>query len=75
MKSDNFSEQILTDSIEAVTDRVISSVKESNDMFASVLQGVDDPWDIAIVELWRREVSRSAGKNIKELNDSGKLFG
>ena len=44
-------------------------------MFASVLQGVDDPWDIAIVELWRREVSRSAGKNIKELNDSGKLFG
>ena len=75
LKSDNFSEQILTDSIEAVTDRVISSVKESNDMFASVLQGVDDPWDIAIVELWRREVSRSAGKNIKELNDSGKLFG
>jgi len=40
-----------------------------------VLQGVDDPWDVALVELWRREVERSAGMNIKELNDSGKLFG
>lgn len=75
LKSDNFSEQILTDSVEAVTDRVKNVVIESNDKFAAVLQGVDDPWDIAIIELWRREVVRSAGKNIKELNDSGKLFG
>jgi len=35
---------------------------------------VDNPWDVALVELWRREVVRSAGKNLKELNDSGKLF-
>jgi hypothetical protein len=26
------------------------------------------------VELWRREVERSAGKNIRELGEKGKLF-
>ncbi len=75
LKSDRFSEQIVTDSLEAVTARVKEEVLSTNDKFAAVLQGVDEPWDIALVELWRREVVRSARKNIKELQDSGKLFG
>ena len=75
LKSDNFSEQIVTESIDAVTERVKAAVEETNDKFAAVLQGEDEPWDVALVELWRREVSRSASKNIRELNDSGKLFG
>ncbi len=75
LKSDNFSEQIVTDSLSAVTERVKAEVIAGGDKFAAVLQGVDEPWDVALVELWRREVSKSAGKNIKELNDSGLLFG
>ena len=74
LKSDNFSEQIVTDSLSAVTERVKAAVKASNDSFAAVLQGVDDPWDVALVVLWRHEVERSAGRNIKELNEKGKLF-
>ncbi len=75
LKSDRFSEQIVTDSLAAVTERVKEEVLATNDKFAAVLQGVDEPWDVALVELWRREVERSAGKNIKELHDSGRLFG
>ena len=74
LKSDNFSEQVVTDSLPAVVERVKSAVRESNDKFAAVLQGVDEPWDIALVELWRREVNRSANKNIRELSERGKLF-
>ena len=74
LKSDNFSEQVVTDSIAAVTERVKAEVVRTNDKFSAVLQGVDDPWDIALVELWRREVDRSAKKNIRELSESGKLF-
>ncbi len=74
LKSDNFSEQIVTDSLSAVTERVKAAVSESGDKFAAVLQGVDEPWDVALVELWRREVARSAGKNIEELHAKGKLF-
>lgn len=74
LKTDNFSEQVVTDSLAAVTERVKSEVIASRDGFAAVLQGLDDPWDVAIVELWRREVERSAGRNIRELGESGKLF-
>ena len=74
LKTDHFSEQIVTDSLAAVTERVKAEVIASRDSFAAVLQGVDDPWDVALVELWRREVERSAGKNIRELGEKGKLF-
>ena len=74
LKSDNFSEQIVTDSLAAVTERVKAAVVASGDASSAVLQGVDEPWDVALVELWGREVGRSAGKNIKELNESGQLF-
>ena len=74
LKSDNFSEQIVTDSMAAVTERVKAEVIATNDKFAAVLQGQDEPWDVALVELWRREVERSAGRNIRELEEKGKLF-
>ena len=74
LKSDKFSEEVVTDSLSAVTERVKAAVIASNDKFAAVLQGVDEPWDVAIVELWRREVARSAGNNLRELNEKGKLF-
>ena len=74
LKSDNFSEQILTDSLAAVTERVKAEVIAADDDFAAVLQGEDEPWEVALIELWRRQVNRSAGMNLKELNDKGKLF-
>ncbi len=73
LKSDNFSEQIVTDSLSAVTERVKAAVIESNDSFAAVIQGVDEPWDVALVELWLREINRSARHNIKELDEMGRL--
>ena len=73
LKSDNFSEQIVTDRLSVVTERVKTAVLESGDKFAAVIQCVDEPWDVALVELWLREVSRSAGDNISELQKSGKL--
>ena len=74
LKSDNFSEQIVTDRLSVVTERVKSEVIASNDMFAAVVQCVDEPWDVALVELWLREVNRSARRNIDDLQKSGKLF-
>ena len=74
LKSDKFSEQIVTDRLSVVTERVKDEVIASNDKFAAVVQCVDEPWDVALVELWLREVNRSAKDNIDELQKSGKLF-
>ena len=74
LKTDNFSEQIVTDSLAVVTERVKAAVRDSGDRFAAVVQGVDEPWDVALVELWRQEVERSAETNIDELQKKGRLF-
>ena len=74
LKSDKFSEQIVTDRLSVVTERVKDEVIASNDKFAAVVQCVDEPWDVALVELWLREVNRSAKGNIDELQKNGKLF-
>ncbi len=74
LKSDNFSEQIVTDRLSVVTARVMQEVVDSGDKFAAVIQCVDEPWDVALVELWLREINRSAKGNIDELQKSGKLF-
>ena len=74
LKSDNFSEQIVTDRLSVVTERVKAEVLASNDRFAAVVQNVDEPWDVALVELWLREVNRSARHNIRELDERGELF-
>ncbi len=75
LKSDNFSEQIITEKLSTVAERVKASVIASNDKFAAVIQGVDEPWDVALVELWIREVRRSAKTNIEELTKKGILNG
>ena len=75
LKSDNFSEQIVTDRISAVTERVKAEVIASRDVFAAVIQGVDEPWDVALIELGLREIRRSAGTNIRELDEKGLLYG
>ena len=75
LKSDNFSEQIVTDRVPSVVERVKRAVRASNDPFTAVILGVDEPWDVALVELWLREIRRSAGENIRELDEKGLLYG
>jgi hypothetical protein len=74
LKSDNYTEYVVTDNISAVAERVKNEVMATDDGFSAVIQGVDEPWDVALVELWLREVKRSAGRNISDLQKSGDLF-
>lgn len=61
-----FSEQVVTDSMEAVTARVVADVVESNDAFAAVVQGVDDPWDVSLVHLFLMHARASVPVNVRE---------
>lgn len=74
IKADNYTEYVLTDNLAAVSERVKNEVVASGDGFSAVIQGVDEPWDVALVELWMREVRRSAQGNIRDLARSGGLF-
>ena len=46
LSQEAFSEQVVSDSLTAVTERVEGEVKRSEDPFSVVIKGVDDPWDV-----------------------------
>jgi hypothetical protein len=69
LKQEAFSEQVLTDSLEAVLERVKQGAAGKNDPFAAVVKGVDEPWDVCLVRLFWAVIQNSAQANIRELRE------
>ncbi|MGN0847942.1 MAG: hypothetical protein ACI4RA_11265 [Kiritimatiellia bacterium] len=70
LSQEAFSEQVLTDSLEAVTARVVADVVGTNDAFAAVIQGVDDPWDVSLIHFFCLHVNVSAPFNVREFEEA-----
>ncbi|MFO7937473.1 MAG: hypothetical protein R6V06_07695 [Kiritimatiellia bacterium] len=69
LKKEAYNEQIITDSMDAVLERVSEDVKDHNDPFTAVVKGVDEPWDVCLVKLFWKVIESSAGSNIRELHE------
>jgi hypothetical protein len=69
LKQEAFSEQVLTETPEAVLERVKADVAGKQDPFAAVVKGVDDPWDVCLVRLFWAVIQNSAQANIRELHE------
>ena len=65
LRQEAFSEQVVTDSLEAVTGRVVKEVEDAKDDFAAVIQGVDAPWDVSLVHFFWLHVNASAPINVR----------
>jgi len=66
LRQEAFSEQVVTDSLEAVTERVVKEVEDAKDDFAAVILGVDEPWDVSLVHFFWLHVNASAPVNVRE---------
>jgi len=66
LRQEAFSEQVVTDSLDAVLARVVEEAKASDDPFSAVIKGVDDPWDVCLVKFFWLEATSSAPYNIRE---------
>lgn len=69
LKKESFSEQIITDSLEAVMERIKTDINSRKDPFAALIKGVDEPWDVCLVKLFWKVIESSAGNNIRELHE------
>lgn len=69
LKQEAFSEQVVSDSVDAVLARVQSDNAVKEDPFSAVVQGVDDPWDVCLVRLFWTVIRNSASANIREMNE------
>lgn len=69
LSQESFSEQVITDSVQAVTDRVLADVAVSGDPFVAVILGVDEPWDVSLIHFFWLHVNASAPVNVRELEE------
>mgnify|MGYP001560063159 CR=1 FL=1 len=67
LKQEAFSEEVVSDNIKAVTERVQNTVKASKDPFSAVLVGVDKPWDVCLVKLFHEIVQKSGAANVMDI--------
>ena len=67
LKQETFSEQVITDSLDAVLERVKKDVAGRQDPFSAVVKGVDTPWDVCLIRLFWQVIQNSAQTNFREM--------
>lgn len=60
-------EEIVTDNIDAVVERVQDAVARKDDPLAAVLVGVDTPWEVCLVKMMVDVTSQSFPGNLREM--------
>lgn len=73
LKQEAYSEQVVTDRLEAVTERVVREVNERNEPFDVVLEGVDEPWDVCLMKFFWLQIKASAPVNVNEFRKHGMM--
>ncbi len=73
LKQEAYSEQVVTDRLEAVTERVVREVNEKNEPFDVVIEGVDEPWDVCLMKFFWLQMQASAPVNVNEFRKHGMM--
>lgn len=73
IKKGECSEQVLTDNVVAVTEKVKAEVKGRNDPFSAVVRGVDDPWEVCLLKLMIEVMRTSMPGNMTDLRSRNLL--
>lgn len=68
LKQQSINEHTVSDTLQAVTERVTEEVKASGDPMGAVVIGVDDPWDVCLIKLVWEVIHKSVGPNINEMH-------
>jgi hypothetical protein len=67
IKKEEISEETVTDTLEAVVDRVAQAVRRRDDPFSAVLVGVDSPWEVCLLKMMVDVIGQSLPGNVREL--------
>jgi hypothetical protein len=67
IKNEANSEQIITDDLAAVTERVKTDQTARNKPYSAVLVGVDEPWEVCLLKLLVELVQQSGPHHAREL--------
>lgn len=72
-KKSEVREDLVHDSLEAVRDRVLESVRDANNPLDAVIEGVDDTWEISLLKFTMEMIQKSRGINVFDFKRKGLL--
>ena len=67
LRRESFSEETVGRPLAAVVEDAKRDVASRKDPYLALVLGVDEPWDVCLVKLFREIVARSARKNFAEM--------
>ena len=67
LKRESFSEETVRRPLAAVVEDARRDVESRKDPYLALVQGVDEPWDVCLVRLFRDVVFRSVPRNFAEM--------
>lgn len=69
IRRQTLTEEILSDSLETVVERIRAQLAERNDPLQALVVGVDEPWEVCLLRLAVEMIQQSAPKNFMELRE------
>jgi len=67
IRKESLNEHIITDTIDNVLERVKQDVTNSSQPMHALIRGVDEPWEVCLVQLMVEVVQQSAAANAQDL--------
>ncbi len=67
IKKQEISEEVVSDNLDAVVERVQDAVRRRDDPLAAVLVGVDVPWEVCLIKMMVDVTSQSFPGNVREM--------
>lgn len=67
IRKKEISEEIISDSLETVCERVCKRIASKDDPMAAVVVGVDEPWEVCLLKLMVDVIRESAPGNVRDI--------
>ena len=73
IRKEEIHDEIITDTLEAVLDRVAKAVQQKDEPLSAVVAGVDTPWEVSLLKMMFEVSSNSFQANVREM-ESHRMF-
>jgi hypothetical protein len=67
IKKEELNQHVISDSLNAVIERVEKAVRDKEDPLAAVLVGVDDPWEVCLLKMMAEVFGHSFPGHVREM--------
>ena len=67
LSQETFSEQVVAGTLEEIMEKITAEAARKANPFHAVIEGVDDPWDVCLLQFFRMHTDRSVPVNVREL--------